>query len=444
MNSLAIEHGTAYVGDGGVPLEGVLILCEYGKISYIGEPKDFDKDSFTVVDATGQVIIPGIINTHTHGLAGKSPLFSSGSKPLGAEQARANLYRHLSEGTTSILSVDGLSDPQTIVDANSQTPLRIYSAITHTPASYLAARIIDGEGIKKELDLQESLRRFGEVVVAFGEGGSGATLGGGVQNYKFIPELFSRDYGLDVDSRTAGKIKEAVLGRYLREADYDPNELERLLRDVGVTAPIEEVRQKIQQSVLGPFRHSLESITECLVASQKTGHPVMVHTASASKDFIDELTHSGEYDNTRIIAAHSNHSSFELEEAIAFARTLRERGCVIDISTFNTLHINDLNKKEYFLRFLSEGLVDTVTTDYGGGNHSGILEMLNLAVDEGVIGFSEAIKLATYNAAQAIPLMGKQKGLLQEGHLADIVLLDGDRLSEVQKVFIGGKEAYSK
>lgn len=125
--------------------------------------------------------------------------------PCPKSRLKKNLVTHVSQGTTTILSLDGFAHPGLASQVKSICPVNIKTAITHYPKAYLAARKIDASGLKglKEEKAEEIIKRFPNIVVAIGEGGSGATLGGGIQDYKFIPEMVKRETGVAIDQYQA-------------------------------------------------------------------------------------------------------------------------------------------------------------------------------------------------------------------------------------------------
>ena len=112
----------------------------------------------------------------------------------------------------TILNVDGFAHPGLISQANSTCAINLKTASTHYPGAYLAARKIDASGLRgqEEENVEKIIQNFSDIVVAMGEAGSGATLGGGVQDYKFIPEMIKRETGVVIDEYQARRLKEAV------------------------------------------------------------------------------------------------------------------------------------------------------------------------------------------------------------------------------------------
>src|SRR5580704_2301623 len=65
ISATVIEHVRVIDGTGRPPIENVTILLEGGKIAFVGsqKPVSAPKNAKTI-DATGQTLIPGLINAH--------------------------------------------------------------------------------------------------------------------------------------------------------------------------------------------------------------------------------------------------------------------------------------------------------------------------------------------------------------------------------------------
>lgn len=61
---LAIKNGTIYTGNGDV-LEDQVLLVEDGKFTELGSQTKIPED-YTVIDANGKIVTPGLIDVHTH------------------------------------------------------------------------------------------------------------------------------------------------------------------------------------------------------------------------------------------------------------------------------------------------------------------------------------------------------------------------------------------
>lgn len=72
------------------------VLCEDGKITYVGPPVTPEPDA-VILDATGRFVLPGFIDTHVHGSGGDDVMVSGAA---GIQRAAKNMLRH---GTTAWL-----------------------------------------------------------------------------------------------------------------------------------------------------------------------------------------------------------------------------------------------------------------------------------------------------------------------------------------------------
>jgi len=100
---------------------------------------------------------------------------------------RRNLLRHLQGGTTTVLNVDGFALPEEVEAARRLAPVNLHTATCHTPLSLRAALLADGGGLSPRQRHQTAERMVEPGVVCLGEIGSGHTLGGGGQEYLYIP-----------------------------------------------------------------------------------------------------------------------------------------------------------------------------------------------------------------------------------------------------------------
>jgi alpha-D-ribose 1-methylphosphonate 5-triphosphate diphosphatase PhnM len=164
--------------------------------------------------------------------------------------------------------------------------------------------------------------------------------------------------------------------------------------------------------------------------------PVLVHNAAASMTQVARIATT----DVRLIAGHSNHSSFEPREALAHAERLKELGATVDVSTLDTFGARRLTTGPELLYALFEaGLVDTISTDYAGGHHDAVLLAIDHATKAGVVTLPAAIAMATANVADAVPGLAPGRGRIVPGAVADIVVTDPGRLDRVGVVMVGGR-----
>ena len=145
----AVLHGCDIIdGTGVARRHGVDIVVRGDTIREIvpSRPLETYGRADEIVEAEGALAIPGLINNHTHGTA-YGPLFPSGHEGLPREQVRANLDRHLLEGTTTVLCVDGFVTAEALAQTNDDHPVTVKLASCNTPACLRAASIADCESV---------------------------------------------------------------------------------------------------------------------------------------------------------------------------------------------------------------------------------------------------------------------------------------------------------
>jgi imidazolonepropionase-like amidohydrolase len=437
-----VVHGCDLIdGTGGAVRHDVDIVVEGDTIRDIVPSRP--AESYTrldeVIAASGRLAIPGLINNHTHGTA-YGPLFPSGHAGLPPEQVRANLDRHLLEGTTTLLCVDGFVTADALARTNDDHPVNIKLASCNTPACLRAASIADGTGLTDANRAFTAHQAIGAGAVALGEIGAGHTLGGGGASYMYIPATIAKRTGVTITPRQADALKVAVLGRHISRSSFDRDAVGAALEAAGLTGKlsVDDIREIVSEIVLPAFDIALAGLGEAATYARDAGVPVLVHNAAASMTQVAAIARTG----VRLIAGHSNHSSFELREAVEHAERLKELGATVDVSTLDTFGAQRLTTGPDLLYALFRaGLVDTISTDYAGGFHDPILLAIDRATKAGVVALPAAIAMATANVADALPGIAPRRGKLAPGAVADLVLTDPAQLTQVGTVMIGGEVA---
>jgi predicted amidohydrolase len=437
---MIITNTTIITGDGETVLPTGQIWIADGKIAAVRPGSEqLPCHGIARFDAGGATSLPGVINSHAHGCA-SGPAMPSGSKPLRSGDIRYYRNRHLLGGTTTLLNVCGLSLPHEInVPSQGPHPLRIFTTTAHTPRSIEAACEIDGSGLGDSHRAVSAVEAIECGAVALGEGGGGQTLGGGAQDYGFLPQAILKATGVLVEARDARRLKEALLGRALTRHQVSPNaQFAALCGELGLLkiASHESVALAIAGSVMKPVRNALRGLSELAALSAQTGLPAILHNAVPSAAHILDLARA--FPSAKLVAAHSNHPSFTPEEAVSTALDLREAGVVIDVSTLDCISTHWRNSAENLDALIGEGLVDTLSTDFAGGHWDGILEAVHRMIVKRQLPTPRAIALATGNVASIFDAFS-DAGRLEVGKRADIAIADGLNLGRVRHVIIGGK-----
>ncbi|HEV7437845.1 MAG TPA: amidohydrolase family protein [Pseudorhizobium sp.] len=434
-----INGGAVITGDGSTCLDIASVGLLHGCIEMAlpGKPEQ-SLSARQTIDATGCLVFPGIINAHAHNCV-IGPSMPSGSAPPlpGAVSWQRN--RHLLSGTTTLLNVCGFALPQELEDCEPHS-LEVHLSTAHSPANFRAAQSVDGAGLRErhlcmtiELALAMGAKALGEV-------GGGQTLGGGAQEYRFIPEAVKHFTGCDIHPHVARRLRDAVVGRYLRPQDgVDDEQLQAVLvscRLENVLTPT-SARDLIATSVMPSVNLALAGFEELAQHSEQTGYPAIFHNSTPSVGTLLEV--SGKHPGARLVAGHSNHPMFLPEEAVAYATQLRERGVAIDVSTLDCIVTRWRNDASNLDALVSSGLVDTLSTDFAGGHWDAILEAIHRIIRKQQMTPAAAIALATGNVARIFPQLAADRGLIEKGRRADLVIADRTNCARVRDVFIKGK-----
>ncbi|MBB4277823.1 hypothetical protein [Rhizobium mongolense] len=217
---IVIRNGALITGDGKAFHKRATVYVKGGRIADIqigSAGTSGEIAARTIIDATGGIVIPGIINAHAHGCI-YGPSMPSGSPPLSADDIAYFRNRHLLQGTTTLLNVCGLAMADEVYSDGVRHQIDIRVSTAHTLKNIQAALAVDGRGLSVPHLSATIDEMLASGAVALGEVGGGQTLGGGAQDYRFIPEAVLRETGIEAIPATARRLKDAVLGRFLDQA----------------------------------------------------------------------------------------------------------------------------------------------------------------------------------------------------------------------------------
>ncbi len=432
---LRIVNGTIVTGDGLTMISGGTVSIHEDRIVGISSQYEVMPDD-TVIDAQGCLVFPGIINHHVHGVA-PGPLFPSAAPALPIEKVRENLTRHICEGSTTILNVDGFATMEDIEEARKLVPINLMTATSHTPLNFKAAVAVDGTGLKERHKAMTAKKMVEAGAVAIGEIGGGHTLGGGGQDYLYIPRAIRERTGVEITAPQAKKLKFAALGRYVDVSAYDEKAMKTAMQAAGLEGCIspEITRQLICNSVLPSIQLGLDAFLEAAEIANQLGKTSIYHNSAPSMNQMLNITKK--FPN--IIAGHSNHTTFDPDESVSFARKLKEAGGIIDVSTLKLVSAGIYEDIRPLYEFYRSGLVDTITTDYAAGFWNSVLYGLDHIIKETGISLTYAIATATSNVEKAIPGIAPDRGLIEQNKIADITIASAERLYDIKYVLLGGR-----
>lgn len=438
---VSIVNANIVMPDQDLILNDSSLVAENGLITRIdkGVQYRFDYSADLLINAEGDYLIPGLINTHSHGFT-LGPLFASANRPIALPLVFRNLNRHLLQGTTTLLNVDGFALMEEVDIVNKLHPIKIKTGTTHMHLNFEAAEKADGNGLTKAhkaMTVEEMLKRG---AAAIGEVGAGATLGGGVASYYLLPRAIEEKIGKRITTAQAEKLKRAVLGRHIDPHNKDKKKVKSWLKETGLSEllTVDEAIEITMKVIYASVEVARNGIREAADFAIKYDIPVIIHNAAASKDVILEVAKRL---GSKLIAAHSNHPSYKKEEMLEVARELKKLGVIIDICSGDSFGANQLFPVDYMeptLAMIEEGISYTISTDFMGGNWDSMLRVIEEAVKKRKISIPKAIAMATSNVVKAIPRVAPNAGLIEEGRVADLVIVDKNKLSKVKHVLVNG------
>jgi hypothetical protein len=433
-------HGASVVtGDGETYLERAFVGLSGGVIELVadGNP-DPSILARHVVDATGCLVFPGIINAHAHDCV-IGPSMPSGSAARSQDDVTWQRNRHLLSGTTTLLNVCGLALPGEL-QCGDRHPLDIHLSTAHSPANIRAALCVDGSGLSERHLATTIETALCEGAKALGEVGGGHTLGGGAQEYRFIPAAVKRLTGRDITPQVARRLRNAVVCRYLQPQDGMTDD--ELVEELGVCGLQDvlsptAVRRLILNSVMPSVETALTGFDEIALWAQRTGYPAIFHNSTPSVARLLQVAerHRG----ATLVAGHSNHPMFLPEEAVDYALRLKQNDVMIDISTLDCISSRWRNGPDNFDALIEAGHVNTISTDFAAGHWDGILEAIHRIIRKKQMLPAPAIALATGNVAHIFPQLAGDRGLVRKGRRADLVIADIANCARVRDVFIDGE-----
>lgn len=441
--STLIRGGTVVTGDGSAVVESGAVVIRGDRIAEVADRWDPEMDfSGEVIDAAGCVVMPGLINCHTHGVT-PGALFPSAASALPEEKWMGNLDRHLLAGTTTVLNLCGFASMDDVLEADRRHAVHVRGATTHLPECLEAASMADGGGLTPHARGLTVERMLEDGAIAIGELGGGQTLGGGGQDLVYIPAAIEKLTGIRVSIAQARRIKEAVLGRFIDVDALDQEGLAAAADAAGLSGRITpvELRTLVSDCVLPSFVPAINGIREGVIEAARFGVPAIVHSASASSRVLRELMTETHGDGVQVIAAHANHPSHTPAEARELAALGRDHGWAAEASVFDLLHRKHTvtTREHWDLLLRDPDLVSVLGTDYGrDGEHDELISAVQDVMSQGHRSLAGAVAMATSAVAGLIPGIAPDGGVLEAGRIADVVVANADDFRDVRFVFVEG------
>ena len=435
------KNATVVTGDGKTVLEKANVIEADGLVADVNLYYDENIESYAeeVVDCTGKCVMPGMINHHQHGVT-FGTMFASGCVNYGREFILDHLDRSLLQGHTTVLNVDGFATMDEVEETQKCHPIRIKTATTHAPINYPAGELCDGKGFQPKHKAMTVEKMLADGAVCIGEVGGGHTLGGGGQDYLYIPRAVKEAKGKDIDYLQARAMKLSVLGRYIEESYYDRDRVAAALKEAKLDSFLtpEETRDIVYKTTLASVKVALDGYREAAGLAKRYNVPLMIHNAPTSKYIVHEIAKMG---LSTLICCHSNYL-FTTEECVENGRYLKQfPGVVLDAAVHDPWGAKHLvSGPENLYAFYENDLVDIISTDFAAGHSDSMLEAIqHAALEKKLVDLAKAVRQGTSRVTEVLPLLAPNLGLLKKGYSADIVVTEYPQLKNVERVYIDGK-----
>jgi imidazolonepropionase-like amidohydrolase len=376
--------GQVFDGTGAAPADADVVV-EDGRIVAVGPGLDGDER----VDASGQTILPGLFDCHTHVLFADVDQWKYLQTPFSLTfyKAMDNLRATLACGITTIRDAGGADlGMKTAVD----------QGLIAGPRMHISIRMISQTG-----GHGDDWMACGVAIPFFIEypGSPNALVDGPEEMRRKVRELI-RD-GADV-------IKVAVSGGVLsprdnpKHAHFRPEELEMLVSEATAAGIFVMAHAQASDGIKNAVRAGIRSID---------------HGLYLDDEALDLMLQHGTYLVPTLVAPTGVLQAAEQGIQIPEASLAKARQ-VIDVH------------RESFRKAVAAGVKIAMGTDSGVTPHGQNLRELEL-MQEGGMTPAEVLVATTKTAAELMALQD-ELGTLEPGKRADLVLVDGDALDLVK------------
>lgn len=383
----AIVNGKVYTMAGDV-LEKGIVLIKDGKIAAVGANVDIPSDA-EVIDATGKIVFPGIIDAHTH--------LGIGEEGIGWE---GRDYNEVSNPSTPHLrAIDAINpDDEGFKDA-------VKGGITTVMTGPGSANVLGGENL-----VLKTYGRTVEDMILLNPCGIKGAFG---ENPKRVYGTRGNPQTPGTRMATAAVMREALVKaqNYLNKVENAKKEGKPVERDLQAEST---ARLLTKELPLRAHAHRADDILTILRIAKEFDIRVTLEHCTEGHKIADIIADAGV--PAIVGPTISSRSKYELKDrSMETPAILHQAGVKVALMTDHPVI-----PVQYLP--LSAGLAI----------RHGLPEM-------------EAMKAVTINAAEILGVADRV-GSLEVGKDADVVIFDGhpfETMTTVVKVFINGEEVYS-
>ncbi len=392
--TLAITNGTLIDGSGKDPQTGMIVLIEDEYISAIGRDKEISLPrGTTVIDARGGSILPGLIDTHVHFLLEYPDVLRGLLTPpsLRLLQAIPRMKATLEAGVTTIRDAGG---------SPAGLKMAVQQGVVAGPRMQVAVSIITQTG-------------------GHGDGYYPCCVDIGLFGITFPDIPRSVVDGVDEVRKVvreilragADWIKLATTGGVLSTADT-PTSSQLTVEEIA-TAVYEAAAQEKRCMAHAQGTQGIKNALEAGVAS-------IEHGVYLTDELIDMMLKQDVYLVPTLVAPLDVIDFAEQHPDLLPPMMAAKARSVVE------------SHKQSFRMAVEAGVKIAMGTDSGVGRHGGNARELQLMVENGMTPM-QAIVASTSSAARLLHL-DQQLGMLEEGKLADVIIVDGDVLADISTI----------
>ncbi len=392
--AIAITHGTIIDGRGGDPQTNMTLVIEEERISAIGRDGQVRiPGEAVVIDAQGGSILPGLIDCHVH-FALEYPnmlKYMVTSPSLRLFEAIPRMRATLDAGITTIRDAGG---------APAGLKLAVERGIVPGPRMQMAVSIISqtgghGDGLYPCcVDLGLFGIRFYDVPRGVADG---------------IEEV--RKVTREILRAGADWIKLATSGGVLSTAD-SPKSSQLTVDEIA--AAVYEAGAQDKRCMA--HAQGTQGIKNALLA----GVASIEHGVYLTGELVDMMLERQVYLVPTLVAPLAVVEFSQAHPDILPAMMAEKATSVIDMH------------RQSFRMAVEAGVRIAMGTDLGVGRHGENGRELGLMVENGMTPM-QAIVASTSSAAQLLHL-SNSLGTLEEGKLADVIVVDGDVLDDIKRL----------
>ncbi len=394
VRSIAIMNGSIIDGRGGDPLTGMTLLIEGERIAAIG-PRDqvhIPRDAI-VIDAMGGSILPGLIDCHVHFLLEYPDVLRSliTQPSLRLLQAIPRMRLTLEAGVTTIRDAGG---------SPAGLKIAVERGIVAGPRMQVAVSMITQTGGHGDgfypccVDLGFFGLRFYDVPDGVADG---------------VEEV--RKATREILRAGADWIKLATTGGVISTSDA-PTSSQLTVEEIA-TAVYEAAAQEKRCMAHAQGSQGIKNALLGGVAS-------IEHGVYLTDELIDLMLKRNVYLVPTLVAP---------QAVIEFGQ--EHPDILLPMMGTKAIDVIEAHRQS-FRRAVEAGVQVAMGTDSGVGRHGENGRELQLMVENGLTPL-QAIVASTSNAARLLHLDGSL-GTLEVGKLADVIVVDGDVLSDISRI----------